>query len=436
MELGEDFLHHWWQFRWYGRTALKTEDGELVEVIHPGRKNPYDGPDFSHARIKIGGTEWVGQVELHCRSSEWYQHGHHEDDRYGNVILHVVYIFNRQVSRWDGSAIPTLCLQPYISRSWLERYKTFLFSSADFPCQQQIGRVAPERVLLWLEKLLVIRLEEKTKAISFLIERGNGDWEAAFYQLVAKCFGFSANAFPMEMLARSLPYRLIYKYSDQRWRVEALLFGQAGFLTAPYSSAYALQLSKEYRFLRKKHRLEPIDVATWRFKQLRPANFPTLRLAQFAHWVCLPAYRFSNLIDRKKNPDFSNKLPEITVSPFWERHFHFHRESRPGIGRMGQQAMESLLINGVIPCLFAYGRSVANAALQDMAFSWLEKLNAEDNRSVRSFIKAGIQVKTAGQSQAILQLKKDYCCQNKCLNCAIGHYLLKPGHATTNRHFH
>ncbi|RYE23162.1 MAG: DUF2851 family protein, partial [Sphingobacteriaceae bacterium] len=283
MVFAENFLHHIWKFSLYQKTALTTADGEVLQVIFPGFKHQHAGPDFQQAKIRINDTLWAGNVEIHIRASDWMRHKHSADAAYNNVILHVVYKNDVEIRNEAGLKMPVLVLENRISDQLLLQYQNLLFAEqVDFPCQKLIHRVDELTVQTWLERMLIQRLEEKSAKVKEVLIQQKGNWEEAFYQLLAANFGFKINALPFELLAKALPLPVLAKHSFSLLQTEALLFGQAGFLADEITEPYYLSLQKEYRFLQQKYNLVPLEKHLWKFLRLRPSNFPTIRLAQFA----------------------------------------------------------------------------------------------------------------------------------------------------------
>lgn len=425
MGFPEEFLHFIWQFKLYDSRKLFSRAGEVIEVIDPGLLHKNGGPDFSTAKLRIANRLWIGHVEIHLKSSDWLLHRHHLDGAYENVILHVVYVDDKPIYRKDGSVIPVLVLKGLFPMQLLSNYQQLIKAIHSFPCEKQIGGVDALFTHLFLSRVLIERLEEKTKAIEEKLKELKGNWDEAYYHFMARSFGFKLNAMPMEMLARSLPQQLFAKHKDHPLQIEALLFGQAGFLDQQFKEGYPNSLKREYQFLKKKYGLCPLDPALWKFLRMRPQNFPTLRLAQFAALIVNSNHLFSKTL--KLHPDEQKKIfQKLPVHPFWKNHYHFNKQTKLVNLQLSSMSINNLLINTNSLFLFAYGKYVGNESLMDKGITLLTNLPAENNAITKQYVVAGVKLKTAYESQALLQLKKKYCNEKKCLNCGIGVKILKP----------
>ncbi|MXV15380.1 DUF2851 family protein [Hufsiella ginkgonis] len=423
----EELLQFTWQFGLFRLGGLTTSAGEAIELISPGTINQDAGPDFDNARVRIGGTLWAGNIELHLRSSDWERHDHTSDKRYGNVILHVVYEHDRKVFREDGTEIPVLELKERITERVISGYRQLMENMNWIPCQKHISSVAEPYISGWLSRMLVERLEQRAMLIDTLLQEYKGSWEDAFYVMLARNFGFKTNAVPFELLARSLPLKLLSRHQGNAIQIESLVFGQAGFLGEKFTEAYPAALVSEYAYLRRKYRLRPIDVYVWKFSRLRPQNFPTLRLAQFAALVQESQHLFSGLVKALNSNTIEKRFLNLEVNPYWATHYHFKNEAAPFSPLMGRESAHVLLINTVAPFLFTYGKLVGGKEFINKAISMLEDLPPETNQVIRRFTKEGVICTSAGTSQALLYLQKMYCERKKCLNCGIGVKLLKTG---------
>ncbi len=425
MRFNEDFLHFVWQFRMYNSQALFTTEKESLRVLNCGFSNKNAGPDFTNAKLIIDGTTWVGNVEIHLKSSDWRKHKHQIDQAYDNVILHVVYEDDERICRADGSLIPTFTLNQLISQQLFERYEGLMNATNTFPCEAQIGNIDPFVITGFLSRVLVERLAQKTEEVIDVLHQLQGNWDETFYQLMAKNFGFKVNALPMQMLAQSLPQQLFAKHKDQTLQIEALIFGQAGFLNQSFEDDYPTKLKDEYHFLSKKYQLAAIDLSLWKFLRMRPQNFPTLRLAQFAALVIKSNHLFSKILEVKNVKDLQYLFSELPIHDFWKTHYHYNKSAASVNVQLGKSSIENILINTVALFLFAYGKYTGQPNYQTRAFYLLESILAEKNNIVSSYTEAGVEIKNAYQSQAILQLRKDYCNKKQCLHCGIGLKILK-----------
>ncbi len=415
----ESILHYVWQFKLFSPVGLKTADGQIVEVIDVGQANTDAGPDFFNAKLKIGDTLWAGNVELHVKSSYWYEHKHETDKAYNNVVLHVVNQIDREVVRENGEKIPQIELK--IPDYILANYEELLSTKKWIYCEDKIAEVPSILLSSWKNALLVERLERKSNDIKQILEATNNHWEEAFYISLARNFGFNTNAQAFELLAKSLPQSILGKHKDNLFQIEALLFGQAGFLDELPIDDYHADLSKEYSFLKKKYQLVPVDKSCWRLLRLRPDNFPHIRIAQFAMLVHKSTKLFSKIL-AETDLDNIRAFFNSEVSKYWQTHYLFGKESRQSKKRLGKNSINIILINTVVPYLFTYRKREG----EDIAFplSILEQLPAESNSIISNWKALGVSVENAFDSQALLQLKKEYCDNKNCIQCRIGHKIL------------
>lgn len=417
----ESILHYIWQQKLFFQHNLQTVDGEIVEVIDTGRINTDGGPDFFNAKIKIGNTVWVGNVEIHTLASDWKKHNHHNDKSYDSVILHVVKSADCEIFRQDGESIPQLELR-YPDDIEID-YNNFLNTKKWIPCADAVKDIPGIFIESWKTALLTERLAAKTEHIQDLLNDYNQHWEEVFYINLARSFGFGTNSQAFEMLAKSIPLSVIGKHKNDLFQLEALFFGQAGLLEKDVTDDYYLNLKKEHDFLRTKFGLKPIDGSLWKLLRLRPDNFPHIRIAQFAAFVNASTKLFSKIIE---NPtiDYLIALFKSEPSDYWKTHYLFGELSNDKSKKLGKNSIYSLLINTVIPFVFYYAQRNGNEELKEKAMTLLEKIPAEKNSIVAGWQTIGIEINTAYDSQAFIQLKKCYCDEKKCLRCRIGHKVL------------
>jgi len=425
MNFPEDFLHYVWQFRSFDYNGLQTCDGERLEIIHPGLLNRNADSDFNHTKIKIDDTLWAGSVEIHLKSSDWLKHNHQFDHSYENVILHVVYEHDIEIKRIDGTVLPVLELKNRIATSLIRKYENLFLTLTDFPCVAQIGHVDRLVVDSFLSRTLVERFEEKTRAVNETLHGLNGDWDETFYRFMARNFGFKVNALPFELVAKAVPQNIYAKHKDNPLQIEALVFGAAGFLKDQFTEAYPQKLKAEFEFLQKKYNIKPLEVSIWKFMRMRPQNFPTIRLAQFAALILKSNHLFSKIIEIKKVAELHTLFEALPVNDYWKSHYHFKKEADGVKTQIGKTSVDNILLNTVALFLFAYGKYTDTQFYQSGAIKLLESLPAEENAITEKFLAAGVQIESAFASQGILQLKKQYCDQKKCLTCGIGIKILK-----------
>ena len=419
----EDFLHYIWKHRLFDKSNLETTQGEKISVEQPGTHNTDAGPDFFNAKIKIGKTLWAGNVEIHLRSSEWSKHSHDSDKTYDNVILHVVEKHDEEILRGDKSSVPTLELKDRIDKTYIFNYEKLITSRHRIPCENQISSVSNFAVDHWLERLLVERLERKSKEIFSLLEKNKNNWEETFYYLLAKNFGFKLNAQPFGELARSLPLSVLAKHKNDLKQVEALLFGMARMLDRNFSEEYPASLKKEFAFLKSKFKFENSASSPWKFLRLRPANFPTIRIAQFAQIVHRSSHLFSKILECEKINQL-RKLFDVSVSEYWLSHYVFEKKSSLSDKNLGTTAVDNIIINTMVPLVFSYGMNRSDERLKERAMNFLEKLSPEKNSIITKWESLGIRASNSFRSQALLELFNEYCFPKKCLTCGIGNKLI------------
>lgn len=418
----ERLLHYVWKYKLYPAMPLLTTDGHPVSVIDPGTLNSDAGPDFFNAKIKIADTLWVGSVEIHTRASDWLVHRHDKDKAYDAVILHVVECVDCEVRRTDGGPIPQLKL--IVPEAIVKNIDWLLYREVAMPCLGYIQEIEPLYISSWLDALLGERLERKTADIFRLLDLYGGDWNEVFYITLTRNFGFGVNNDIFERLAKSLPLRCIQKQRGSHSQIEAMLFGQAGMLDETLDCPYYRLLQREYRFLRYKFGLTPLDPSLFRSLRIRPVNFPCLKLAQLAAvWT-----QYDTLFSVILAAGSIGRIKQcfrVSPSVYWETHYNFRSVSARKEKQVGENSLCILLINTVVPVLFAYGVRSKQPEYCDRAIHILESLPPEKNAIVSGFTQAGIKTGHAGDSQALVQLKREYCEKKKCLYCRIGFRYLK-----------
>ncbi len=418
----EEFLHYIWKYSLYNKDDLIADTGEKIEILKPGEHNTNAGPDFLNVCVRIGNTTWAGNAEIHINSSDWNKHNHKNNKAYNNVILHVVLKNDITIKRTNGEIIPTIELS--FERSLYDNYSKLISNELWIPCQDELHKIDKFFIDYWLNVLLADRLELKAGSIADTLKATRNDWEEAFYIHLAKSYGFKLNSLPFEMLAKSLPLKYLSRHKNSHFQIEALLFGQAGFLCDNILfDNYYEKLKKEYTFLRRKFQLTPIDKHIWKFLRLRPGNFPTVRLAQFAALIYNSHALFSKIIDCKTVEQLK-KCFCIQPSEYWNKHFLFGRESKKQVKKFGDTAFNIIFINTIVPFLFIYGKVNNNDGLKEKAIDLLTKIPAENNNIIRKWKETGINAKNAFYSQALIQLKNEYCNKKFCLNCQIGNKII------------
>ena len=418
----ESFLQFIWENNLYERENIQSDTFDVVEIINSGFRNKDAGPDFFNAKIKIGGQLWAGNVEIHVKSSDWYKHGHHKNKAYNNVILHVVNENDQQIQRDSGEIIPTISIK--YNKKYFENYIDLMQENKKIVCSEKISKVESFILKHWQGKLLIERLEQKSILIEQLLEQNNNHWEETFYQYLSKNFGFNKNAVPFELLSKSLPVKYLSKHKNNLFQIEAMLFGQAGFLEDDFLDTYFQSLKSEYSFLQKKYEFKPIKKHLWIFLRLRPINFPTVRLAQFARLIEQSSKLFSEILANKNIKEIQ-ALFEVTASNYWDTHYNFGKESVYKPKKLGKSSIDNILINTVSVFLFVYGKLKANEEYKNRAIELLQNISAENNSIIQNWKSAGIDVNNAFYSQSLIQLNNEYCQKNRCLECEIGSKIIK-----------
>jgi hypothetical protein len=420
----EDFIDWIWRNRLFEQQELTCETGETLEILNPGIRNSDSGPDYFNARMKIDGMVWIGNVELHVKASDWLRHKHHYDAMYENVILHVVHEPDAIIYRKDGSRVPELSLRNRYQPDLLNQYLDLVQGAAHWiPCERLLQDVPALHWHNWLARVMTTRLQQRCIELEELLHQTGNNWEEAFYRKLAAGFGFRVNKDPMTMLAASLPLSLIRKQAEQPDYCEALLFGQAGMLQPDMRDYYGRNLFGHYQHLKKLYGLNPLAPHLWKYGRLRPANFPTRRIAQLAALLQKTPSLFSSLVHCEE----INRLKDLLKSEpdgYWKRHYQFDEEVPQSSAAIGPNSIENLIINSVIPFVFYYGRYHGLSGISEKALSWLEHCLPEDNAILRKWDSIGIHAGNALESQALLFLKREYCEHKKCVNCGIGQYLL------------
>ncbi|MBX2917399.1 MAG: DUF2851 family protein [Cyclobacteriaceae bacterium] len=423
----ESFLHYLWQFQYFDKKELVTTTGELVSISSPGILNTDAGPDFSQVKIKVDQISWVGSVEIHIQSSDWYEHKHNDDAAYENVVLHVVWEENKPVYRASGTRLPTLQLKDRVDKALVKSYTKLVNNVGHVPCQAIFPSVDSVTKQAMVDRAAMIRLEEKSKQVLKFLQSNQGDWEETTYQLLAAGFGFKVNKDPFLQLSKSLPYKLIRKHRASTEQTEALLFGQAGFLTTKTKDEYLTKLFNEFTFLNKKYNLSQgqLHPSQWKFLRLRPANFPTIRLAQFAALLGNSDNIFSTLLTTNSHHDLQ-KLFQVQTSSYWKQHYRFGKRATGSVPELGADSRDVILINTVIPLLIAYGQSRDDWSYVDRAVNFLQQATAEKNKIIRLWQQLGYTATNAFETQGLIELHNNFCQRRACLNCTIGSSILKP----------
>lgn len=428
----EELIHYCWKHKLLPLGGLKTTEGKVVEVIDPGLHNRNSGPDFFNAKVKIDGTLWVGNVEIHDKASDWFAHGHDHDAHYDNVILHVVGRADAEATTARGMMLPQLKLE--VPQEVRNHYKELLTIDQYPPCYQIIPDLSKLMLHSWMSALQTERLEQKTEAIRQRADDCGGSWEAAYFVTLARNYGFGINGEAFETWAKTIPLHAVDHHRDNLFQIEAIFMGQAGLLELDgvperyrkeaSEDGYFVRLRNEYLYLAHKFDLHPMDPGLWRFLRLRPQNFPHIRISQLVNLYFGRKAGLSQLVECTTVRQMEDIL-KTWVTPYWKTHYTFGSESSKNEKHLSPFSLNLLMINTAIPVLFAYGRHKSSDKLCDRAFDFLEQLKAEDNHIVKMWRQCGLTVRSAGDSQALIQLKKEYCDKKDCLRCRIGYEYLK-----------
>lgn len=421
----EQLLHYIWKYRLYRPSGLTTTQGDTLEIIDPGLENTDAGPDFFNAKIRINGTVWAGSVEIHQKASDWLAHGHSADKAYGNVILHVVETDDGTVFRQNGEAIPQLVLP--IPEQVIDNMEWLLTRDSPVACLERLPAIDPVFRLQWMDALLAERLERKTDDILHWLDLYQKDWNEVFYILLCRNFGFGVNSDAFERLARSLPLKCILKQRPSASQVEALFLGQAGLLNDSNGNRhhYYRLLQQEYSFLRKKYGLKPLEPHIFRNLRLRPDATPHIKLVELAAIWIRHDTLFSSVLSARTPRELKDFF-RVPASAFWDTHYNFLRPSPHRKKQLGENALNMLLINTVVPLMFAYGLYHRMDEHKARALRLLASIPPEQNSIISLFSQVGMKPRNAGDTQALIQLKRNYCEQKKCLYCRLGFQLLKP----------
>ncbi len=421
--MNEKLLQFIWEFQYFQQSGLFTSQSEALTILNPGKRNHHQGPDFLDALIRIGNTTWAGNIEIHTLASDWYKHHHTADKNYAHIILHVVWEEDVPVYDGNGHLFASLALQNRVSKYLLDRYRQVMENNRNIPCYSFLPALQDLGWIAWKERLAAERLERKSAQVLALFKQNGDHWEELCWCMMAANFGGKVNGLLFKLVAESIPIALLQRHRKQLYQVEALLMGQANLLEGKFTDKYACLLQKEYRFLKKKYRLQSVNRQP-AFLRMRPAGFPTIRMAQLAVLISGNENMFSILKEYNSITE-AEKLFTITAGSYWDTHYRFEESSHYLPKQIGKSMSENILINTVIPLLFSYGLYHQNDGCRERALQWLAELPAEENRITTEWRRSGISNKKAIDSQALLELTNHYCLHKRCLSCAVGSKILK-----------
>ncbi len=419
----EKLLFFIWQYKLLKPGDLRTVNGNLVKIIQPGDLNTDSGPDFFNAKLEVDGVTLAGNVEIHTRSSDWLRHGHQNDTSYNNLILHVVYKYDASIEQNKAFNVEVLELKNYIEEGVIEKYKSLITSKASIACSTQIPNIDSIKLQNWLQRMLIERLEVKTDYVRQLFNVSQNDYVQTFYVLLARNFGFKVNAEPFELLAKNLPLHILLKHKSNLFQLEALLFGAAGFLNQQFKDKYPQKLQNEFEFLKNKYGIIPMNIKLWKFMRLRPANFPTLRISQFALIIHHTSDLFLNPI-AFADPKELSKAVSHDHQGYWQTHYRLDGPEVPIINGIGESSIQNISINTISAYLFFFGKQNGNDNYIDAAVNAYDNLPFEENSKTKLFTETGLKFKTSGESQGLINLYDNYCKHKACLNCAVASSLL------------
>ena len=421
----EDFISYIWQQKLFDFKDLATEEGESIEILNFGSLNTDSGPDFFNGKIKIGQTLWAGNIEIHVKSSDWKLHKHNENPAFDNVILHVVYEADVKIISRNNNKIPCLSLKNRIDASVLSKFRVFQKNGFLLPCHSFLNKIDPFVWSFWKERLIVERIEYKTRIIESYLKQSNNDWQYSFYRILMKAFGLNVNQIAFENLSSRISLTVLLKLKDCPFKTEALLFGVSGLLEKFRTDEYLSRLKMEYKFLKNKFQLSEMSYSTWKFSRMRPINFPSIKIAQLAAIISHNKNLYNSVLQTDGSKELI-KLFEYEPSQYWSNHFVFGKQSKSISKKPGNLTIHSILINAIIPFKFLYNKhNKTNLAFQDELIEMLRSLPAEKNKICSDWASLKVPSKNALDSQALIHLKKNYCDQKKCMFCDIGVKILR-----------
>ena len=420
----EDFLHFIWSFQLFDHIDLKTMDGDFVQVISSGIKNTDSGPDFNEAQVRIGDNLWIGNVEIHVLTKEWFLHQHHFDPAYSNVILHVV--FKHDYPTWNMEAhasIPILELKGRIDLHKYKEWEKLKNQNKWIPCEAFINKVPAVLFRQMIISTAIERLERKVNEIEGILIRSKGNWEHTLLHVLLSSFGAKVNKNAFQTLALLLPFPLIKRFEGEATKLQALLFGISGLLDQDFSDEYPQHLKKEFEFLSRKYGLIKMNKERWKFMRMRPSNFPSLRIAQlaaiFSSWT-----HFSSLIFYDPSLSKIESALRKEIHPYWRNHYRFDFVTKAKILRMGDQMTNSILINAIMPFIYAHAHYHSDDAAKEQALMLMEKLKPEENSIINKWKKRVDCGQNSLETQGLIELKNKYCSSKKCLSCKVGIWIL------------
>ena len=419
--MNEEFLQYIWANKLFNKPQ-KTECGKDIEIISIGELNKDSGPDFFNAKIKIDNTIWAGNIEIHTNSLSWYNHKHHLDKAYNNTILHVVEKNDGNVALENGQILPAIIIT--YDKKYINNYLNLISEPQTIKCSKKLKIINEIELTFWLQHLLIDRIQKKTEQFLTILNQNNNDWEESFYILTAQYFGFKVNSLPFQLLAKSTPQKILGKYKSNHQSIEAILFGQSGLLPENTNNKYIASLINEYSFIQHKHNLQPLEPHLWKFMRMRPMGYPTIRISQFAQLISKSQSLFSKIIEAE-TIEILLELLTCETSEYWINHFIFEKKSYNKRKPLGKTSVYGLILNVVVPTLFAWAEHTENILYKERGLNFIEKIPNEQNSIINEWKNIGIKPKKSSDTQALLHLYNNYCKKKNCVNCRIGHLLIK-----------
>lgn len=424
LKVKEEILQFIWQHKLTSTSEFISTSNNKIKILHFGTLNHDAGPDFFNAKIKVNELTLAGNIEIHVKTSDWEKHGHQFDKNYNNIILHVVFEHDRDIAQNKENSVEVIELKKILSPQIIKNYQNLLESKNKIPCQNSFDLIEEFKFSNWLQRLALERIEEKTKKINQLFLEYNGDYHQTFYSVLLGAFGFKTNSLPFELLSKQLPYHVLVKHSDQLFQLECLLLGTSGFLDEHYENEYLNKLCNEFVFLQSKYKLVPLNKGLFKFSKMRPANFPTIRLAQFAAFFSSGYQTLSNF-NQFPNLNYVMNIYSRSVSEYWQTHYSIGSNKVNHTDALGKDSAEKIIINAVVPFLFFYSRKINQETYREYALELLSNCKWEENKKTKLFLKLKKPGFSAIDSQAMINLFDNYCSKKRCLNCSVGMDLLK-----------
>ena len=425
LKFSEDLLQFIWQHKLLKPLPLLTYSGKEIVVLKAGELNRDAGPDFTNAQIRINGIVLAGNIEVHIKTSDWLKHSHQYNKSYDNLILHVVYEHDADIAQNENNNVEVLELKHLVDDTTFATYEQLHGASGKLPCSGQLQAVNELKFINWMDRMAIERLEDKVKRIDNLFEFFNGDYTQAFYAVLLRNFGFKVNAVPFEMLAKNLPVHLLLKHADNLMQLEALLLGVSGLLDDQFENKYIQNLQNEFAYLKTKYRLTAMQKEVFKFSAARPANFPTLRLAQFAALLQANPALFTEP-QKHTDADALKRALNIKAQGYWKNHYTANGKALEKDLSFGQASVENVVINTFAPFFFFYGKKLYKPEFSDAAIALLNTCAFEKNAKTKLFKARKADMANAAGSQAVINLYDNYCIKKQCLKCGIAASILKP----------